>query len=131
MGSRQVSAVARHQINVHALTDELTDAMDRLESDTERYAELVEASAGAEAAFKRVYHIRQVELADADAGRRKSERRTVQERESLAMQASATEHGVYLLREAAMIAAREGLRTARTRVEAIRTLMSTERSLLS
>jgi hypothetical protein len=122
-----MTARNRKRIEVHNLAGELIDAQDTLEELTDGYTEAEHDTAEAEDAFNRVYHRRMVELADHDHGLPKAERRTVDHRESLAMQTAATEHGVLLIRQAALKAWRARLKTADRRVEAVRTLMATER----
>ena len=126
-----MSALARRRIELHDLSGGLVDAQDRLELLTEQYAEQADRAAMREDAWKRAYHRRQVELAAEDAGKGKSDRRTVGERESIAMKATEAEHGAWLIAEAALSAGREALRTGRARQDAIRTLIASERALLT
>lgn len=120
-----MSAVGRRIINLHDLRGELVQAQDAIEELTETYGGTSDAAADAEADFKFRYARAIVELADSGV------KQPVAEREARAHVAAGDAFRVWQLAKARHDTVRQGLLSARTRQETLRTLASSERALLS
>ena len=98
---------------------------DRLEDETNRYADVAELAALAEADFKGCHARALLAFADATVGSRKA---TVDERRAQADLDAEDAYAIYRLNEARLDACKQALYSLRTRLDALRTLAANIRA---
>ena len=116
----------RRKINVHNLQGELADTVDALEERLEGYAEVAGRAADAEHAWKHANATTLVEIAS-----RPGKLLPADLRNAAALTEHADLHRAYKLAAAEQDTAKAGLATERARMEAVRTLIASERALIS
>jgi len=120
-----VSVNNRRKINIHDLQSELAQTVDVLEERLEGYAAVSGRLAEAEHAWKHAHATTLVRIAD-EGGRT-----SIDIREAQALVEHADLHRTYRLVKEESNIALEGLRMERARMEAVRTLIASERALLT